>query len=124
MKFNDNKDIDEENFEYIKTVVEAGYLAGYPDNTFKPKNNLTREQMAVILINIIGMDNKKNIEKVNYEDIKELSLWSYYQVMNAHKLGLMQGKGNNMFKPKDNLTKAEASKVISDLIKIMNNKRM
>ena len=33
----------------IAVLVEAGVLAGYPDGTFRPTNNLTREEFAVAL---------------------------------------------------------------------------
>lgn len=118
INFTDNDDIDKKYFEYIKTVVEAGYLSGYPDNKFKPKKYLTREEMATILSKIVGIS--ENLEVINYNDLEDISSWSRDFVMNVSKLGIMNGKGNNYFKPKDYLTKAEASKVISDMLKVLN----
>ncbi len=35
-------------FSYIQAAYNAGFLVGYEDGTFKPNNNLTREEMIVM----------------------------------------------------------------------------
>lgn len=37
------------NYRYIAALVEAGVINGFPDNTFKPKEPITRAQMAKII---------------------------------------------------------------------------
>lgn len=39
--------------QYIEYCAKMGILNGYPDGSFKPKNNITREEIASILDNII-----------------------------------------------------------------------
>lgn len=35
-------------YDDLQLAVEEGVINGYPDGTFKPENNLTRHEMAVI----------------------------------------------------------------------------
>ncbi len=36
-------------YNYIIDVVQKGYMTGYPDDTFRPENLMTREEMAVVV---------------------------------------------------------------------------
>jgi spore germination protein YaaH len=36
-------------YNYIIDAAKKGYLTGYPDETFRPRNEITREEIAVIL---------------------------------------------------------------------------
>lgn len=40
--------------KYIEKVVEAELMGGYSDGTFKPKQEVTRAELAVVLAKIIG----------------------------------------------------------------------
>ncbi len=39
---------------YVKAAMKMGIISGYPDGTFRPKNPITRGQMAKILANSLG----------------------------------------------------------------------
>ncbi len=45
-------------FKYVASLASAGYSVGYDDNTFKPEQPITREEMIVIKV---GVDAGKNI---------------------------------------------------------------
>lgn len=47
--FNDDADIPAWASEAIYNLRTQGLVSGYPDNTFKPNNNITRAEMAVIM---------------------------------------------------------------------------
>ncbi len=49
MTFNDEKSINPELIEYVKLATNAGIVNGYEDGSFKPKNNVTRMEIAVML---------------------------------------------------------------------------
>jgi 5'-nucleotidase len=40
----------------IAALAELGILVGYPDGTFRPRNNITRGQLASVLARAIGLD--------------------------------------------------------------------
>ena len=58
--FKDDKDINQWAKPYVEIMVDKGYLKGYEDNTFRPKNKLTRSEAAKILAEI---DRDIQIEK-------------------------------------------------------------
>ncbi|HIW57427.1 MAG TPA: S-layer homology domain-containing protein [Firmicutes bacterium] len=54
--FTDSADIADYAAGYVAGMVEAGYLTGYEDGTFQPKNNATRAEAAAILARVMNAD--------------------------------------------------------------------
>ncbi|WP_424768494.1 S-layer homology domain-containing protein [Paenibacillus sp. sgz302251] len=48
--FKDVKDIPAGAIGYVNMAVEQGVIAGYPDETFKPNRNVTRAELATLLV--------------------------------------------------------------------------
>ncbi len=53
MKFNDEKDISAWAKDAVKKVSDAGIMVGDDLGNFNPKNNITREQVAVIIAKLL-----------------------------------------------------------------------
>lgn len=53
---------------YINAIYERKYITGYPDGSFRPKNNLKRAEVASILIKVMG------VELVNSEEMEVFRL--------------------------------------------------
>jgi hypothetical protein len=53
LDFQDISDILEEGKGYIGTLVKVGIISGFEDNTFRPKDHLTRAQSAAIMSRIL-----------------------------------------------------------------------
>lgn len=47
--FSDNKSVDSWAKAYVEGVIEAGYMNGYSDNTFRPNQKITRAEAVVTL---------------------------------------------------------------------------
>lgn len=52
--FTDKAKIQSWSMDYIGEAVQAGYLVGYPDGSFKPQGTITRAEMAKILYSYMG----------------------------------------------------------------------
>lgn len=52
-RFKDNADIPELQRGYIIIASELGIINGYPDNTFKPNNTLTRAETTVVILKML-----------------------------------------------------------------------
>ncbi len=63
---------------YIKTAVDAGYINGYPDSTFKPENNVLLEEGVTICLKLLG-----------YTDSDFLGVWPQGQMSKANDLELL-----------------------------------
>ena len=50
-------------FEEIEQMYEIGLIKGYPDGSFKPNNNISREHVAVILTRAFELKAKRNAKE-------------------------------------------------------------
>ena len=48
----------------VAAAAENGIINGYPDGTFRPKNNITRAEVAAILSRALNLGTKTNYEEV------------------------------------------------------------
>ncbi len=109
---------------YAKSIAwaaEAGIVAGVSDDKFAPDTSITREQLAVIIMNyakFAGIDLTETDEKTEFSDMDEISSWAKSSVLDAQKSGLINGKENNKFDPKRTATRAEAAAIIVRLLDI------
>ena len=104
---------------YLAAAKEAGFVSGKPDGSFGVGEAVTREDAAVMAYNIAKANGKEfNIEKgeafADDADISEYAVDAVYALKNAE---IINGKGEGVFAPKDNCTRAEAAKIIYMLIK-------
>ncbi len=68
---------------YINYVASVGYVNGYPDNTFKPNNNITYAEVIKILV----MVNGELPDTSGYEG----ALWATPYIVKAIETGIMNG---------------------------------
>ena len=105
---------------YIATAVTNGIVNGVGDGKFGVGTNITRQDMAVLIERVLNFKNIE-VEKAEVEPFADASgVAGYAQnaVANMKAIGLIKGYNNN-YNPKDNLTRAEASTVISSLLKLL-----
>lgn len=109
---------DVEKNSWYENAVNWGFenkiVAGTGENTFAPLNNLTREQLCVMLYNYtihIGME-PEYTEITSYTDHEMVSDWAKDAVSWAVQEKIITGKGNNTLAPNDSATRAEAAAVI------------
>lgn len=98
---------------HIATAVKAGITTGVNEKEFNPDGLITREQAATILYRAVkakGVELKTTDEK--FADDASISEWAREGVYALKVSGVISGKGDNSFCPSDNLTRAEAAKLI------------
>ncbi|WP_062551733.1 S-layer homology domain-containing protein [Peptoniphilus phoceensis] len=115
------KDVDANSEEsaYVNWAIENGIIVGYEDNTFGGDREITREEIARIL-NLFAekFDIKvKNLEAPKFKDQNKISDWASKDVKEATEKGLLVGRDDGTFGPKDNLTRAEVAQMIVNMIK-------
>lgn len=90
--------------EAVGVLAGYGIITGYPDNSFKPDQTVTRAEMAKIIMVSAGFsDYIKNMTSV-YEDMRGHWAESYVELANV--LGFIKGISPTMYGP-DNLIKFE-----------------
>ena len=96
-------------YDAVMRLASEGYINGYPDGTFKPDAKITRAEMSAIISNICG-DLKVAAQK-SFNDVTS-DQWFYDEVMNLANAGYLEGYPDGTFKPDNNATRAEASKLV------------
>lgn len=94
---------------YIGALADKGIVGGVTENSFAPDDNITREQMAVILSR--AFDLKETSPEV-FADNGEISDWARDYVYACRKAGYMNGDAVNNFSPLNNASRAEVATVI------------
>ena len=114
----DYKDVNDEWFApYVGACSEAGIISGY-DGMFRPNDNITRQEMAVIIVNaysyLEGKGANGGID--NFTDKAEIADWAKAAVDTASSVGLISGMGDGTFSPSANATRAQAASIVKRLL--------
>jgi len=105
---------------YVLKAKSFGIVNGISDTEFGIGSNITRQDMAVMITRTIEkLGIEINAEDVDvFEDNEKVSGYAKDAVTFMKSIGLIEGY-NNEYRPLDNLTRAEAAKVISELLKLL-----
>ena len=93
---------------FVQTAYDNKIMSGDGGCAY-PDRDITREEMAVMLSNIIGDVPK---EELVFGDDGEISSWADEAVKAVTAKGLMKGTDENRFEPKRSTTRAESFVVI------------
>lgn len=110
---------------YIQWANTSGIVNGISSEEFAPDMEISREQMAVMLLNYIkamNIDLTKLNEENNFADTDEMSAWATEAVKAIQMSGILSGKPDNKFDPKGIATRAEVSSVLRKFIELTEQK--
>ncbi len=99
----------------ISVATSLGIARGYNDNSFKPDNPITREEMAVMACKAAKLTPASG--DTNFSDNKQISSWAKGSVMTVVNSRIMSGYLGGTFKPQGNATRAEAVSMLLNIIK-------
>ncbi len=103
-------------------AYSAGIITGIDDTTFAPNANITREQMATMIMRAysngsgIELDSIVTTAEVKFTDEGAVSSWARRNVRLVEAVNLMNGNSDGTFGPKDNATRAQAISAIKRLM--------
>jgi hypothetical protein len=103
----------------ILIANEYGIVTGYPDSTFRPDQQITREeamamyQRAMQITKLTGSDQDRYL---NYTDFAKVSSWAEAYVKEVLSAHVFNGTTATTISPKSNLTYAEAAQAIKNLL--------
>ncbi|SDJ33902.1 bifunctional 2',3'-cyclic-nucleotide 2'-phosphodiesterase/3'-nucleotidase [Salimicrobium halophilum] len=112
-------DVNDRFGDEVTAVHEAGITNGYTETTFRPDENITREQMATMLMRAYNLYHDVDYEAEEdhiFEDEGHIRKEFDPYINAAHELGIMEGQENNIFRPKDAANREEAAKVIYQIM--------
>lgn len=102
----------DENYVAINFLKENDIVRGYPDGTFKPENPVSRVESLKFIYE--GLN--KSIAKRYFLEFADTDSKAWYAryVASAQNDGVVRGYEGNLFKPANNVTKAEFVKMLME----------
>jgi len=99
---------------YIETAKNAGLLKGYADGTFRPNNEVTREEFCVMAERGVNLEDAVNLTDSPFSDVsKTLTPSSNDAILMLSAQDVISGYQDGTFRPKAQVTRGEAAKIIS-----------
>ena len=93
----------------IETLVSRGIVNGYADGTFRPEAHLTRAEFAAVLARAKKLDT--GADEGAFADCA--GTWSEPYVNAAYRAGYVNGTGESMFSPEQDITREEIVTIIA-----------
>lgn len=104
----------------VAWLYENGIGAGFEDGTFRPDENVTREQLAMFIYNYMKYQGKdvSNIEGMGiyeYTDYNDISEWALTAVRYCRNAGLIPTGPGMAYGPGETVAKAELAGLLSEM---------
>ncbi len=100
---------DDEFYTAITELSHENILTGYEGGLFKPDGFITRAEAATVLSRASGLSSATPVP--SYTDVPE-DFWGYDAIMAVSDAGIMNGMGNGIFAPQENVTYYQLIKMI------------
>lgn len=100
----------------INKLTENNVIAGYPDRTFKPNLPVSRAEFASMAVKGLNLNDDFSCPEANFKDVPKHH-WANKVINKSVAEGLMSGYPNNMFKPNQPVSRAEALTILSKGVK-------
>lgn len=96
----------------VAWAAEQGIIKGYNDTTFGPENNVTREQLVVMLYRYANATVKEGRDLSAFHDAADVSEWAVEAMTWAVDKGIILGRGNGQLDPTGLASRAEVCTVL------------
>lgn len=94
----------------IQNALALGIIVGYEDNTFRPDEYISREELVTIL-DRLNLDIDKTENDILFTDVNDRQ-WSYNSIISMASKGLVEGYEDNTFKPQNNMQRQEIATIL------------
>ncbi len=106
--------------DYVESAFSNGIISGKGSNSFVPGENISRQDMAVILVRLARfLGHELSASDANFADDANIAEYARDAVYSLRSLGIVNGDENGRFNPNAAATRAEAAQMIYGFIKIL-----
>ena len=99
----------------VAWAAQHGITVGYGNGKFGPKDDITREQMATILLRYAqykSYDTTASADLRAYNDAGSISAWALEALQWANGAGLISGRSSTLLAPAGSTTRAETAVIL------------
>ena len=103
-------------YKEVQKSVAAGFFTGYENNTFRPNNPIKREEAAKVVSGCITTGNIDGEGATRLSDYNSIQDWAKQSVNTVYNKGYILGYPEKTYLPAKALSRAEAVKIIYEII--------
>lgn len=107
-------------YSFVAAAYNNGIINGYDNGTFGSSDNITRQDMAVIIYRAAkaaGIEIDEVNEAKNFDDNDFIAAYAREAIDTLVKAGVINGISETEFAPAANATRAQAAKMIYEFVK-------
>lgn len=107
---------------YVAWAKDNGIVSGMDDGKFHPGDNVSREQIAALVVRFAQRQQIQLSQggmAASFSDHASIAQWARDAVYQARQAGLINGRANGAFAPKESASRAEVCAVIGRLMDLM-----
>lgn len=102
--------LEEARIERITSILEEGYMTGYPNKEFKPNGTMSRAEASIMFAKLIE-DEAAKMEKTDIKD----GVWYSDSVNKLASLGYLKAIEDGKYNPEGKITRAEYAFLLAKL---------
>lgn len=100
--------------QQIEFMISQGIITGYPDNTFRPEQTITRAEFMVMTNKTFGFTGSTPI---NYRDV-DSGDWFAIDIARARAAGYISGYEDGTIRPNQQISRQEAAVIIAKILSL------
>jgi len=94
-------------YQQIQALSKDDVVVGYPDETFKPDQPVSRAEFATMVVKALNQENCILKEIYYFSDVPQ-DYWAYDMIQKAQSFDLLKAYQDGTFKPDENIAKVDA----------------
>lgn len=97
-------------YSVLKSAVAAGIITGYVDGTFRPNDQITREEASAIIARAYSLSN--STADIYFVDQDQIGDWALPYIKQLYSNNIIVGYPDGSFMPKSSITRAETVQIL------------
>ncbi|NLP14198.1 MAG: VWA domain-containing protein [Clostridium sp.] len=104
-------------YNVVAYAATEGLIQGYENGSFKPMDNMSRQDAAVLAAKLFDVGFFEGAEDYKFKDEDTFPEYSYKSIKNLASHGIIQGYPDGTFRPARLITRAEAVRMLDVVLK-------
>ncbi|MEA5507136.1 fasciclin domain-containing protein [Halotia wernerae UHCC 0503] len=94
-------------YPFIQALAQRNIIAGFPDNSFKPNQSVSRAEFAAMIQKAFNQPSVRQLSSGGFSDVPS-NYWATSAIRKAYETGFMAGYPGNVFLPNQQIPKVQA----------------
>lgn len=102
-------------YDDVRKAVSVGYIQGYEDGTMRPNKPITREEASKMIAVACRLEDEISNSAYSFNDANQIGEWAGNYIGILKDKGYMSGYEDGTFRPKRQITRGEAAKILANV---------